>query len=128
MTKSLCFTAGELEILRNRRLCLKDDPAVTLENPDADLIRTRLYARVGRVQLPTLLLAIDSETHFSWELLGRPASTPEELVPLYAAILVNAMALDATDVAMMIPGIQLSAIRRASVHLENDRELRTPIT
>jgi hypothetical protein len=36
---------------------------------------------------------------------------------LYAAILVSAMALDSTDVAMMIPGVRLSAIRRASMLL-----------
>jgi hypothetical protein len=35
-----------------------------------------------------------------------------------------AMALDSTDVAMMIPGVRLSAIRRASLLLEEERGLR----
>jgi hypothetical protein len=42
------------------------------ERSDAELLRNQLYARVGRAQLTELLLAIDGETHFSWELLGRP--------------------------------------------------------
>jgi hypothetical protein len=71
-----------------------------------------------------MLMAVDSETHFSWELLGRAPSAPEELIPLYAAILVAAMGLDHTDVAIMIPGVRLSAIRRASGLLEQERNLR----
>jgi hypothetical protein len=89
--------AGELTILPEGRVVLRDDPAWTVERGDAELLRTRLYARVGRAQLPELLLAIDGETHFTWELLGRAPSAPEELIPLYAAILVAAMALDSTD-------------------------------
>jgi TnpA family transposase len=110
--------------IEDGRVVLRDDPAVSIERGDANLLREQLYARVGRAQLPDLLLAVDGETHFSWELLGRRPSSPEELVPLYAAILVAALALDSTDVAMMIPGVRLSAIRRASLLLEEERPLR----
>jgi TnpA family transposase len=110
--------------IEDRRVILRDDPAVTVERGDADLLREQLYARVGRAQLPDLLLAVDAETHFGWELLGRRPSSPQELVPLYAAVLVAALALDSTDVAMMIPGVRLSAIRRASLLLEEERPLR----
>jgi hypothetical protein len=72
----------------------RDDPRVTVESSDAEQLRRRLYARVPRVQLPELLMAVDSETHFSWELLGRAPSAPEELIPLYSAVLVGAMGLD----------------------------------
>jgi len=116
--------AGELEISEKGYVFLRDDPAVTVERGDAELLRTQLYARVGRVQLTELLLAIDGETHFSWELLGRPPAAAEELVPLYAAIFVAAMGLDTTDVAIMIPGVRLSDIRRASMLLEEERPLR----
>jgi TnpA family transposase len=78
---------------------------------------------IGR-QTATALVASMGETHFTWEVLGRAPSAPEELIPLYAAILVAAMALDSTDVAMMIPGVRLSAIRRASLMLEEERALR----
>jgi len=40
------------------------------EPTSADELRQRLYLRVGRVQLPELLLAVDSDTRFSWQLLG----------------------------------------------------------
>src|ERR1022692_471321 len=102
----------------------RDNPRVTVESSDAEQLRRRLYARVPRVQLPELLMAVDSETHFSWELLGRAPSAPEELIPLYSAVLVGAMGLDHTDVAMMIPGVRLSAIRRASHLIEQERGLR----
>jgi len=116
---------GDIRIDNGRVLFgLSDDPAITVERGDADRLREQLYARVGRAQLPELLLAVDGETHFSCELLGRQPASPEELVPLYAALLVAALALDSTDVAMMIPGVRLSAIRRASLLLEDERALR----
>ena len=103
---------------------LRDDPAVTSERSDAELLRNQLYTRVGRAQLTELLLAVDGETHFSWELLRRAPVAPEELVPVYAALFAAAMGLDMTDVAIMIPGVRLADIRRASRLLEEDRSLR----
>ena len=44
---------------------LRDDPAVTSERSNAELLRSQLYARVGRAQLTELLLTVDGETHFS---------------------------------------------------------------
>jgi TnpA family transposase len=121
---SAAVAGGDLEISGKHHLILRDDPAVTVEAGDAELLRTALYARVGRIQLTELLVAIDGETHFSWELLGRAPTAAGELVPVYASILVAAMALDGTDVALMIPGVRLSAIRRASLLLEEERPLR----
>jgi TnpA family transposase len=118
------LATGELMISPRGHVILRDDPAVTSERSDAELLRNQLYARVGRAQLTELLLAIDGETHFSWELLGRPPAAPEELVPVYAALFVAAMGLDMTDVAIMIPGVRLADIRRASRLLEEDRALR----
>ena len=105
-------------------MILRDDPAVTSERSDAELLRNQLYARVGRAQLTELLLAVHGETHFSWELLRRAPVAPEELVPVYAALFVAAMGLDMTDVAIMIPGVRLADIRRVSRLLEEDRGLR----
>jgi len=116
------LATGELMISPRGHVILRDDPAVTSERSDAELLRNQLYARVGRAQLTELLLAIDGETHFSWELLGRPPAAPEELVPVYAALFV--VGLDMTDVAIMIPGVRLADIRRASRLLEEDRALR----
>ena len=116
--------AGELEILPSGRIALEDDPRFVSDRSDSDAIRARLYDSLSRVQLPELLIAVDGETHFSWEFLNRAPTSPEELKPLYAAILVAAMGLDRTDAAVMIPGIRPSAIRRASFLLEEERALR----
>ena len=84
------LSAEELMISSRGHVILRDDPAVTSERSDAELLRNQLYARVGRTQLTELLLAVDGETHFSWELLRRPPVAPEELVPVYAALFVAA--------------------------------------
>jgi Tn3 transposase DDE domain len=118
------IASGDIEINDGRFVYMRDDPAVRVERGDADLLRTRLYGHLGRVQLTQLLLAIDGETHFTWELLGSAPYAAEELVPLYAAIFVAATGLDTTDVAMMIPGVRLSDIRRASMLLEEEKPLR----
>jgi TnpA family transposase len=103
---------------------LRQDPAVYSEPSDADVLRQRLYARVGRVQLPELLLAVDSEARFSSQLLGREPRSAEELVTLYAAVLAAASNLDATTMALMIPGQRPGAIRRAMALLEEEHALR----
>jgi hypothetical protein len=73
-------------------------------------------------------MEVDSVTHFSRELLCRPPTAAQEIIPVYAAILVNAMGLDGTDVAMMIPGVRLSAVRRAAMLLEEETALRPRMT
>ena len=103
---------------------MADDPSITVERGDAELLRARLYGHLGRVQLTELLLAVDGETHFTWELLGSAPSAADELVPLYAAIFVAAMGLETTDVAMMMLGVRLSDIRRGLMLLEDERPLR----
>jgi TnpA family transposase len=116
--------AEEIEIMPAGYVAMKDDPRFVWERGDAEATRTRLYDSIGRVQLPELLIAMDSETHFTWELLGRAPTAPEELTPVYAAILVAAMGLDRSEAAVMIPGVRLSAIRRASYLLEEEHALR----
>ena len=42
--------------------------------------QNELYRKIGRIQLPTLLLELDSQVHFSWKLLGREPKSAEELL------------------------------------------------
>ena len=70
------LATGDLMISPRGHVILRDDPAVTSERSDAELLRNQLYARVGRAQLTELLLAIDGETHFSWELPGSTTGSP----------------------------------------------------
>ncbi len=115
--------AGEVRI-EDYGVHLKDDPAWYSEPTAADELRQRLYTRVGRVQLPELLLAVDSDTRFSWQLLGREPRSAEELVTVYAGVLAAAGNLDASTMALMIPGERPSSIRRAMGLLEEEGALR----
>jgi TnpA family transposase len=116
-------TAQEVSVKANG-IHLKDDPNCYTEPGDSDELRQRLYTRVGRVQLPELLLSVDSESRFSWQLLGREPSSADELITVYAALLAAASNLDAKTMAMMIPGQRPSAVRRAMMLLEEESALR----
>jgi TnpA family transposase len=92
--------------------------------PLLEATRYELFKEVGGVQLPDLLMAIDSETHFSWRLLGRAPTTELELLLVYAALLAHGTELDATSVALMIPGVSAEAIADAMRMLEDEGPMR----
>lgn len=103
---------------------MRDDPAVRV-------------APICFVQGSTHIWGVSNSPNYCWrsmarrtlpELLGSAPSAAEELVPLYAAVFVAAMGLDTTDVAMMIPGVRLSDIRRASMLLEEESPSGVPMT
>jgi len=83
-------------IVSNNGIHLKlgDDPRVTVESNVTEALRKRLVAgtkdRVGTVQLPELMLAMDSETGFSHQLLGRAPRSADELISSYAGLLAAA--------------------------------------
>ena len=87
-------------------------------------IRDAVMAEIGEIQLPELLLEIDSEVHFSRLLLGRPPQSERELLTLYAAILGHGTELDATGVALMTPGLTATQILVAMRTLEGERAFR----
>jgi hypothetical protein len=86
--------------------------------------RYELFKAVGSVQLPDLLMAVDSETRFSWRLLGRAPTTEFEWLLVYAASLAHGTELDATSVALMIPGVSAEAIADAMRLLEDEGSMR----
>jgi len=92
--------------------------------PLLEATRYELFKEVGSVQLPDLLMAIDSETHFSWRLLERAPTNETELLLVYAALLAHGTDLDATSVALMIPGLSAEAIADAMRMLEDDGPMR----
>src|SRR5690606_505390 len=87
-------------------------------------VRDAVMAEIGEVQLPDLLLEIDSQVHFSRLLLGRPPQSERELLPLYGAVLGHGTELDATGVALMTPGLSASQILVAMRLLEDERAFR----
>lgn len=86
--------------------------------------RDQLFREIGDVQLPELLLEMDSQIHFSRELLGRPAHSERELLTLYGACIALGTELDATGVALMTPSLEASQILAAMRGLEDDRGFR----
>jgi hypothetical protein len=101
-------------------------PALTAEALPDDLTATRaaLFREIGDVQLPDVILEMDSHTHFSWALLGRSAQSERELLTLYAAILAHGTELDATGVALMTPSLDATQIASGMRGLEDDRVFR----
>lgn len=83
-----------------------------------------LAAEMGPIQLPELILKIDAETRFSWQLLGRPPKDKVELITVYAALLVNGTNLSAKAVSMMTPGLTAEQIIAMMVLIEPSKNIR----
>jgi hypothetical protein len=88
--------------------------------PDLESTKQALFQEVGGVQLPTLLMAIDHETRFSWCLLGHAPTTDTELLTVYAALLAHGTELDAAGVALMMPALSAATITEAMRRLEDE--------
>jgi hypothetical protein len=118
------------EAVRAGDIVIEDDtlhlPAITAESLPKELTSTRgaLFPEIGDVQLPDVMLEMDSQTHFSWALLGRAAQSERELLNLYGAILAHGTELDATGVALMTPSLDATHIAAAMRGLEDDRVFR----
>jgi hypothetical protein len=115
--------AGELSIADGRfRIpkleALPKDPAV-------DPTRTALFAAIGAVQLPDVIVATDAHTRFSTLLLGRDAAGKEELEALYAALLAMGTDKTAAEMARMVDGVSDDRIGLAMRAIEENGHLRT---
>ncbi len=91
---------GELKLdgakVKVRRLAAQRTPPALKE------VRRELYRAYPRIQFPDLIMAVDAETHFSAEILGRPADNETELLHLYAGILGQSMDLSANRLSLMV--------------------------
>jgi hypothetical protein len=65
-------------------------------------VRRDLYHAYPRIQFSDIIMAVDAQTHFSAELLGRPADSETELLHLYAGILGQSMDLSANRLSLMV--------------------------
>ena len=63
------------------------------ENPEDIKLRARIDQRIGEVQLPEVILAVDAEVRFSWIMLGREPRSGQELLMAYAGILAHGTSL-----------------------------------
>ena len=100
-----------------RRLAAQRTP------PELKDIRRELYKGYPRVQFPDLIMEVDAVTHFSAEILGRPADNETELQHLYAGILGQAMDLSANRLSLMV-GLSPEGLAHAMHVLEDAEPLR----
>jgi TnpA family transposase len=93
-------------------------------SPQVEQTRQALFRAIGHVQLPDLIMEMDSHTRFSVLLLGRAARSERELLTIYGALLAHGTDMTARSIALMIPGVSETAIAEAMHLLEDDQALR----
>jgi TnpA family transposase len=114
---------GKLDIDDNGDLHLPALEALP-DEPGARRTRDAISTAIGAVQLPDLLLQADADVNFSETLLGRKASSVDELIALYGGMIAHGTENDSKGVAAMIPQLQPSQITAAMRTLEAPGRLR----
>lgn len=97
--------------------------AANEEDPQVTRLRSQLDQRIGEVQLPEVILAVDAQVRFSWIMLGREPRTGQELLMAYAGILAHGTSLTAAECARMIPQLSATSIRQAMRWAGDQRRL-----
>lgn len=99
-------------------------PRVKAQEVGTEVNRKReaLFGRIGVVQLPDLILEMDSRVGFSRILLGRAAKTSTELLQVYAGMLAHGAAQDASGISLMVPELKPSQIIAGMQYFE-DRDV-----
>ncbi len=97
--------------------------AVDDEDPEVTKLRSRLDQRIGEVQLPEVILAVDAQVRFSWIMLGREPRSGQELLMAYSGILAHGTSLTAAECARMIPPLSAAIIRQAMRWAGDERRL-----
>lgn len=123
---------SELETCLDKGLVeIDEDGAVRIprlralqEDPELKRTNQELSDLIGPVQMPDLMLAIDSKTRISTVLLGREPSQADELKALYAALLAHGTEVDAKAAAAMIPGLSVNQVSAMMRRLETPGRLR----
>ena len=93
------------------------------EDPEVIKLRAKLDLRIGEVQLPEVILAVDAQVLFSWIMLGREPRSTEELLMVYAGIMAHGTSLTAAECARMIPQLSATSIRQAMRWAGDERRL-----
>jgi hypothetical protein len=89
-------------------------------------LRAALDHRIGEVQLPEVILAVDAQVRFSWIMLGREPRSTDELLMVYAGIMAHGTSLTAVECARMIPQLSATSIRQAMRWARDERRLARP--
>ena len=112
---------GDIRIENDRLVVPKLKAAP--EDEERKAVRRELFAGVGKVQLPDVLIAIDAATGFSRALLGRSPRSEQELIILYAALITLGSDLTAADMARMTLNIEADAVGEMMRRIEANGRL-----
>jgi len=117
-----------VEAARSGRLRVDDELHLSAlpaedEDPQVTKLRTALDHRIGEVQLPEVILAVDAQVRFSWSMLGREPRSTDELLMLYAGIMAHGNSLTAVECARMMPQLSAPSIRQAMRWARDERRL-----
>jgi hypothetical protein len=82
-----------------------------------------LDRRIGEVQLPEVILAVDTQVRFSWIMLELEARSTDELLIVYAGIVVRGTSLTTIECAGTIPQLSATNIRQAMRGVRDERRL-----
>jgi len=93
------------------------------ETPAVTELRKRFDVRIGSVQLPEVILAVDAQVRFSWLMLGREPRNSDELLMVYAGIMAHGTSLSAAECSRMIPQLSATDIRQAMRWATNEHRL-----
>jgi TnpA family transposase len=117
---ALAEAVGERVVrIEDRKLHLK--ALIKQTTPDSvEEVRRVLFRDIGAVQLSELIVEMDSRIRFSWELLGRPPRSGDELLAMYAGLLAHATGSAASDTALMVPRVKAPTIAAAMQHLQDE--------
>ncbi len=88
------------------------------------VLREAMMTKIGPAELPSVMMEVDSHTHFSWILLGREPRSVDELHLVYAGLLAQATALSAADMARMMPSLSTEAIQQSMRWIAQEKRLR----
>lgn len=125
-------TAGLTALARSVRLgnVLVAADGLRLAEPDGPQPLTgdehlwrRFAQHVGTVELPHLMMEIDSASRFSSAVLRRPPKNNDELAALYGAVLAHGMGLDRSQIRRMMPDVPDMTLQVMMGLLEEDGRL-----
>src|SRR3546814_289746 len=119
---SEAIDAGEIGIEQDRFKVPRYRPEPV--DPDVDRTRDAIFAAVGEVQLPDILVAADARARFSWLALGRQPANERELLSLYAGLLALGTEKTAAAMARMVDGVSTDQIELAMRQIEEAGQLR----
>lgn len=120
---SEALDAGNVEINEERNISL---PRLSPQDIDLQVTRSRdaIFKIIGEERIENIVIEVDTKTNFSEALLGRRARTAEELIALYGGVFAMGTENDASGVAAMIPGVEVSHVTAAMRTLEHAGRVR----